>query len=341
MIGELLTELENYRAFHESVASGAVEANVLAFSTEFHQGQWKRRVGGFADRLKGMLSCALMAMLTDRVFLADWRTPFELAGFFDLPKIGWNDAGQLARMKDPVALDAIDNENYARYDRYIGANQASPALFDGHKYIQVHTNILGIKDALGKRELLQKTSLGRTLSRLSDEYTPDAVERELMPLLFNYLLSYRPQRDMTALWHDFHALRRKGPIIGVHFRSGGDGAWLDPSMDNIGNVELMFGAVARIARRHFQGSAQLLIASDSAQFRADLTRLASQTFPTRSYAGEICHCERSEAQTQAGVDFALLEFMCLSRCDFVVHGAGGYGMTAALIGARPHAHYKE
>ncbi len=341
MIGELLTELENYRAFHEAVASGATEAGALVFSTEFHLGQCKRPVGGFADRLKGMLSCALMAILTERLFFADWRTPFDVTGYFNAPKIRWNNSQLLAQMRDPIIVDAIDNENYSRYDRYIWANQGSPDMFDGHRYVRVHTNILGIRDSLGKEALLQKTYFGQALSRFAAKCSPDIIERELLAVLFNYLLSYSPRRDMVALWNDFHARRRKGPIIGIHFRSGGDGAWRDPSMDNIGNVEQVFGAVVDISNRRFNGSAQLLIASDSAQFRSDLSKLASQKYSTHSYPGEICHYERSDGETLAGVDFALLEFMCLSRCDFVIHGAGGYGLTAAWIGARPHAHYKE
>ncbi len=146
---------------------------------------------------------------------------------------------------------------------------------------------------------------------------------------------------MVALWNDFHARRRKGQIIGVHFRSGGDGAWSDPSLDDTRNVEQVFGAVVNISNQRFNGSAQLLIASDSTQFRADLSRLASQIYSTHTYSGEIRHYERSDGETLAGVDFALLEFMCLSRCDFVIHGAGGFGLTAAQVGARAHAHYKE
>ncbi len=341
MIGELLTELENYRAFHEAAVSGATEADVLVFSTEFYDAQRRRAVGGFADRLKGMLSCALMAILTERVFLVDWRTPFEVTGCFDAPKITWNDARLVAQLGNPVIVDAIDNENYYRYDRYISAHQCDPKLFEGHRYVRVHTNILGIGNALGKRELLQKTEFGRALSRFGAEYSPEIVEKELLVVLFNYLLSYRPQRAMVGLWNDFHARRRRGPIIGVHFRSGGDGAWRDPSMDDIGNVEQVFGAVAAIVDRHFGGSAQLMIASDSVQFRTDLSNRAGKVYPTQTYPGEICHYERSGGEILAGVDFALLEFMCLSRCDYVIHGEGGFGLTAAQIGSRPRAHYKE
>jgi len=341
MIGELLTELENYRAFHEAAVSGATEADVLVFSTEFYEAQLKRSVGGFADRLKGMLSCALMAILTERVFLVDWRTPFEVTGYFDTPKITWNDAPLVAQVTNPVIVNAIDNENYSRYDRYIWAHQGDPKMFEGHRYVRVHTNILGIRDALGKGELLQKTEFGRALSRFAAEYSLEVVERELLAVLFNYLLSYRPRRAMVGLWNDFHARRRRGPIIGVHFRSGGNGAWPNASMDDIGNVEQVFGAVVTIGDRHFGGSAQLMIASDSVQFRTDLSNRASQVYPTQTYSGEICHYERSKGEILAGVDFALLEFICLSRCDFVLHGEGGFGLTAARIGARPHAHYKE
>ena len=221
------------------------------FSTEFHQGQLKRRVGGFADRLKGMLSCALMAILTERLFLADWRTPFDVTGYFNAPKIRWNNSQLLAQMRAPLIVDAIDNENYSRYDRYILANQGNSNIFDGHRYVRVHTNILGIRDALAKEALLKKTCFGQALSKFAAKLPPDIVETELISVLFNYFLSYSPRRDMVALWNDFHARRRKAKIIGVHFRSGGDGAWSDPSLDDIRNVEQVFGAVVNISNRAF------------------------------------------------------------------------------------------
>jgi hypothetical protein len=41
------------------------------------------------DRLSGMISVFMFAVLTDRAFLVDWETPWPLAAFFESPHIAW------------------------------------------------------------------------------------------------------------------------------------------------------------------------------------------------------------------------------------------------------------
>jgi hypothetical protein len=339
VLGELLTELENYRAAHEAAIATPHGKTFLVFSTEFYQGERKRLVGGFADRLKGMLSCALLSILTDRTFLVDWQSPVDISEYFGAPKVAWNCVDVAAQFRDAFVVDAIDNDNYTVFDRYISDNGDLHAIFDGKPLARIHLNILAIGALLQKKDFLQQTSFGRTLCRLADEFSVDMIERELVPVLFAYLLSYCPQRHAVEIWDDFRNRRRAGPIIGVHFRSGGDGAWWDVSLDDIENASAINGAIARIAKQYFESKVQVLIASDSLKFRARLTEMVSPHYPVHSYTGEIYHYERSGGEALAGVDFALVEFMCLSRCDYVIHGNGGFGSTAARVGAKPFSAY--
>ena len=341
MLEVLLTELEDYAAAHHRAVVSPDAKKFLLFSTEFYQAGRKRLVGGFADRLKGMLSCTLLAILCDRIFLTEWLSPITLAEHFDAPHIAWGATSAILDVGegDFFVADAIDNESFARFDQYLERNQTPELMFDGKKVAKLHTNILSFDRLLRKKTLLQQTSFGRVLAELCETDSIEAVARSLAPLLFFYNMRYRPMREATKMWRDFQSRRRLGPIIGVHFRSGGDGGWSDLYVDNIANVTNVGHAIKRVAERHREDKVDVFIASDSAKFRASLTDMISSQYAVISYTGNIHHYERSGGDALGDIDFAILEFMCLSRCNYVVHGAGGYGSTAALIGGKSSSHY--
>lgn len=341
MLAELLTELADYgTAHHQAVVAPRAE-KFLLFSTEFHQAGRKRLVGGFADRLKGMLSCTLLSILCDRVFLTEWLSPLPLVEHFDAPNIAWGAISTVigAVESDVFIVDAIDNENFARFDQYLECNHTTGAIFDGKLLAKIHTNILSIDRLLRKESLLRQTNFGRLLAQLCEKHSIQVVERELVPLLFFYNLKYRPMREAVEMWRDFQSRRRAGPIIGVHFRSGGDGNWWDPILDDVANATKVASAIGKVAQQRFDNAVVIFIASDSTKFRATLTDLISSQYSVISYTGQIHHYERSGGDALADIDFAVLEFMCLSRCNYVIYGAGGYGSTAALVGGRASSPY--
>jgi hypothetical protein len=340
LLAELLTELKRYSAAHKEALAAPRSNKFLLFSTEFCQGEHKRLVGGFADRLKGMLSCALLAILTDRIFLVEWVTPVALAEHFDSVNIGWGKIHALAGIdeSDIFIADAIDWENLAAFEQYIDQSEEAGHLFGDRTLAKVHTNILCISNFLQKISLLRKTTFGCILERLLAEAPVPVVEKQLVRILFTFLLSYRPRRHALEFWNDFSARRREGSIIGVHFRSGGDGAWRDGTMDDVENASLVADRIGTVRELLFQDHPSVLITSDSVRFRADFRDLVANSYPVISYAGELSHYERGGGD-RAGTDFAVLEFMCLSCCDYVIHGAGGFGVTAALIGGRSSSRY--
>lgn len=343
LLAELLTELKNYSLFHNQALAAPVGKKFLLFSTEFYQAGHKRLVGGFADRLKGMLSSALLAMLTNRIFLVEWVSPVALAEHFDPVNLAWGRIDALAGIdeENTFLADAIDRENFSIFDQYIEKSDAAGHLFGDRTLAKIHTNILSISNLLRKKSLLRKSTFGRFLERCVQESSMPVLERELFRILFSYLLNYRPQGRTLDMWNDFHARRRDGPVIGVHFRSGGDPAWSDGAMDDAANASLVADTVAAVAEVEFQNRASVLIASDSARVRSDLKDLISTAYLVLSYAGEIYHYERSGGDPAAGSDFAVFEFMCLSCCDYVIHGTGGYALTAALVGGRPSRRYDD
>jgi hypothetical protein len=341
LLAELQTELKNYNVLHSQALAAPSGRKFLLFSTEFYQAGQKKLVGGFADRLKGLISCALLAILTDRVFLVEWLSPVSLAEHFDAANIAWETIDALARIdeNDLFIADAIDHENFSVFDQYVDNGASTGHLFGNRTLAKIHTNILSISNLLRKNTLLQMTPIGRSLARAVAEMEVPDLERQLVRVLFSYLLSYRPRRQALDMWNDFQGRRRDGPLIGVHFRSGGDGAWSDGAMDDVANASLVADTIAAVAEAEFENQATVLIASDSARFRADLKDLVLSAFPVISYDGEIYHYERSGGDPLAGSDFAIFEFICLSCCDYVIHGTGGFATMAALIGGRPNSQY--
>ena len=342
MFENLLRDLGDYGAKHKMALKAPDGQKFLVFSVEFYQDGYKRWVGGFADRLKGMLSTALIAVLTDRIFLVDWRTPMPISDHFDAPNLNWNTIDIVENGAPVYIVDAIDPDSYAKYSRYIHDNQDARKLFDGAPIARVHTNMLAIDDLLKMHELLRQTAVGQTLGRISSECPADIARDGIVSVMFNYLMSYRPQRRAVEMWRDFQRRRANGPMIGVQFRSGGHGAWWgDGDMDDIGNAEAVRDGVVKIAESRFSGNVQVLIASDSAKFRSRLTELLTGIYQVCVYDGDIYHLERSSGDPVAGVDFAMFEFMCLSHCDYIIHGVGEFGLTAARVGLKTHSHYSD
>jgi hypothetical protein len=199
--------------------------------------------------------------------------------------------------------------------------------------------MLMVRALLHQRRLLEQTAPGRILARWVDDSSPAEVERALLPLLFAFLLEYRPRRRALGIWNDFQQRRRVLPVIGVHFRSGGEGAWSDPVMDDVTHIASVHEAIVAVAERRFGGDCQVLVTADSANVRARIMGLLAGRYPATTYEGQAWHYERSRAGAVDPIDFAIAEFMCLSECDYVIHGRGNYAMTAALLGGRPHEAY--
>lgn len=337
---ELAPYIDDYAIFHRRSMKATEQHKTMTFSTEYFEGSNKKWVGGFADRLKGMLSAFLLAIVTNRKFFADWKTPTVLSEHLAPSAFDWRLVENINNNDKPLIIDAIDSKNYHTFvlEYLKGAHNAE--ILDGYTDVVVHSNMINFYDVLANRDLLSQSLFGRALMLRESNIGMERTVAELTVLLFGSLFRYMPLPEFERRWADFEVKRRLGPpVIGVHFRTGGDNRWWDPQMDKLENIPLVSAAVRRTSEDCFGGKAQVLITSDSENARKLLLETISKTSPCYSYDGNIAHYERSSSIAQDEFQFLLFEFLCLSRCDFVIHGAGEYALTAAKVGGKPYSSY--
>ncbi|RIA95452.1 hypothetical protein C1645_872777 [Glomus cerebriforme] len=75
----------NYSRLHEDILSGNEVQRYISYICDD-----KNNCGGLSDRILGMTSAFIFALLTNRAFLADWQTPFPLETIFNSPNIDWS-----------------------------------------------------------------------------------------------------------------------------------------------------------------------------------------------------------------------------------------------------------
>ncbi|GBB85578.1 hypothetical protein RclHR1_12070009 [Rhizophagus clarus] len=76
---------DNYSKLHEKILSGNEAQRYVSYICDD-----KNNCGGLSDRILGMTSAFVFALLTNRAFLADWQTPFPLETIFSSPNIDWS-----------------------------------------------------------------------------------------------------------------------------------------------------------------------------------------------------------------------------------------------------------
>ncbi|CAG8456345.1 3990_t:CDS:2 [Paraglomus brasilianum] len=98
---------EKYTRLHEDMREGKRPPRFVSYVCDESSD-----CGGLADRLLGMSSTFIFALLTDRAFLAEWRTPIPLEAIFESPNIDWgydsSDPGAVLKDLIPTPLDVVN-----------------------------------------------------------------------------------------------------------------------------------------------------------------------------------------------------------------------------------------
>ncbi|CAH1756189.1 23155_t:CDS:2 [Entrophospora sp. SA101] len=98
---------DKYTTLHEKILNGTAPQRYVSYICEA-----KINCGGLADRILGMTSTFLFALLTDRAFLADWQVPLPLDTIFDSSNIDWSydsfNSDYLTKDLNTTELNIID-----------------------------------------------------------------------------------------------------------------------------------------------------------------------------------------------------------------------------------------
>jgi len=330
-MSHLQDRLERYAKLHEAMRAGRVPPRFLVYTCDASQDGTPVGVGGYADRLTGVLSCALLALLTDRALLIQWETPFRLADHLSPNRIDWsfNYQGLVPEGPPPHLMYLIDRFGDPAVQDTFTHRDLEQEVFQGNPVV-----VFMVNSHLAEL-LLHNPHYRDELERMRED--PNfhiTYHRHLFPFLFKPRL---PKAFCEQVFAPLLAAIEASYAIGIQFRTGGGGKWIDPLLARQSDYRLFFAEAERIIAGLGGRPFVIYFATDSEEVKEKVLAEYGPRYGERLLHLDqpIIHTERSEPeQVAAGAGFVIAEHLLLSQCDRLIIGRGGFGRSAAWIGGK-------
>ena len=254
--------------------------------------------GGYADRLKGIVTAYLLAKQCDREFFIEWNDLTNLQDCFD---VSCAFEGPREQGAGTVGLiDHLETEHEIVFQRDFLRGMAEETIYVSvNQYDEPHWRVLG-----DVREFVSET-FSRVLNSL---LTPK-------PSVTSPLVG-----AMSLMQHN---------RVGVQVRTGEQNYPHEHGLKRIEPAEVW----ERVLQHSRPGS--VFVASDSPKWKQDFADV-NPNLSTFQLCFTPAHIERSEPEEiRRTFMMTVIEHQILSRCSKVYTGWGGFGRTAAWWGQKP------
>ena len=285
--------------------------------------------GGFGNRILSAATGIVLAELTHRVPVIDWRDGMYLP-------VGVNAYPLLFEPQHTITAEELDartdvaptiwSGRLAEHpvhmvDRFYPNSHSSPFVYRklsiNPKHPVVPQDVAVFWSYLPKFARLPAQFRGSTRSRRS---SPEAVVREVLSTHF------RPNTRVRATVAELFRNRNR-PIIGVHIRYTDRRAPLDRIVEEM----------RRLRRRIPQAS--IFLATDNGDVQAQISATFDNLFVIEKRLGNTAsalHVDVDSADPLGEAENALIDMWALSSCDWLIHSQHStFSVAAALIGAIP------
>jgi hypothetical protein len=254
--------------------------------------------GGYADRLKGIVTGALLASKLGRDFAIEWDGLTRIQDYFDCDCCV-SDTDSSSSTQVLAAIDRLVSEqDVARLLEEASASKADRLYLTANQFAAEHCRVLG------------------------GEATPEATFASVISSLLKPNEALLSDDDC----HEYAALVRSLPAVGLQIRTndrGWDGrvVWKVPSIEDALLAVEPAGAV--------------FVSSDSSAWKYRF-RGACKSKRVLSTDFVPAHLDRSPGdEVRNGFRAIVVEHYVLSQCARVFIGQGGFGLTAAWWGRKP------
>ena len=156
------------------------------------------------------------------------------------------------------------------------------------------------------------------------------------------MLNYRPGLEESMILMVFLSrIKNFDRTIAVHFRTGGDGDWRDPEMDDVANVEKLIQRVKEISA-DIDGNVGVYFACDSEKLKKQVLEKYSADLDIFSNNILLAHIDRSDDKgALMGSRFAIMENFMISLCDEILTGKGAFAeLSANRVFVEPWRYFK-
>jgi hypothetical protein len=296
----------------------------LVFSTTRSPIYDNNRVGGLADRLKGLICVFYLAVVTERRFFIRWEQPFPLRQNLAPNLYDWTTPKPAQELLNRAAfarhIDLIDKGEVLGN---LTPEQIETLLFSGDQFCVVNANNLRL-------EPIAKRLEAPLTEPLRDRLTTRAFET-----LFKFvdISEFAKQRSRFA-----DLQKQSDLMVGIHLRTGGGNGWRDPPMDNWENYELVIDRALAVAKDRGARNPGFYFVSDSTPAREE-ARKRYHELQLLVELEQVAHMDRSTGHDQRANNLAFHEFQMLRSCDILVCGKGGFAHTVAMTAGIPMIRY--
>ena len=289
---------------------------VLRYSTEYFKHNKRKSVGGFADRIKGITTVMLLSIVTERRFEIDWREPFPIEEIFHINDYDWMVRDKTTEPQRICLIDGHFSDNV----------KDSLKVRDAQEIIGINQDICEINCNIYSHSCLENPSLAPYLANLTNE----ALEQPKMIGSLLSLFDYKPNLIESAIIYNFVKFSKMyDDSIGIQFRTGGDGDWIDPEVDSMENATKLIDRAIEIQESSGVQSC-IFFASDSNILKSKIIGEFWGQLDIYYINIPIAHIDRSEGDFLiSGSRFAIMENYLLSICGHVLTGKGAFAVISA------------
>ena len=287
----------------------------LVFSTERFIDGRRALIGGLADRMKGASTVMLLSIALGRRFEIEWRHPEEISRIFDYS--GY-DCSLSEGTDGDLEVDLIDRNFSTEIRKNMQDGSLGELFPEDDSRIKIFCNSVDVE--VGKND--------HFANRFSDSFS--RLNRTDLVGSFLSLLEYRPGLEESMILMAFMSrMEYFDKTVAVHFRTGGDGGWRDPDMDDVTNVDKLIQRASEIASEH-EGRVGVYFACDSDNLKKVVLKKYSSQLDIFSINIPLAHIDRSEDRDAVmGSRFAMMENFMISMCDEILTGKGAFAELSA------------
>eukprot|EP00933_Yihiella_yeosuensis_P038083 TRINITY_DN32049_c0_g1_i1.p1 TRINITY_DN32049_c0_g1~~TRINITY_DN32049_c0_g1_i1.p1 ORF type:complete len:893 (+),score=191.46 TRINITY_DN32049_c0_g1_i1:99-2777(+) len=328
----LASRLSSYVEFHRRglkfLAKDGLDERGAPIGVLVYSCQPAAQCGGHGDRLNGMITAFLLAVLTSRVFLIDSESPLPLELLLEPRAIDWRVQGGV------MATAGIRHFSYHDKRQNFEADLETISRYPDQVLV-VNTNYRLIR-SLFEAPALQKQAQALGLP----SQAPPFLAAEVFDVLFAPALVLRQELHRIR---DELAPLKNGRFVAIHLRTG-EVAY-DPARHGSDDLE-MFLECARQAERDMGlppgPETPWLLATDSARVAEaarELPEALSGKLRIPGAKGRV-HIDRSElSETIEGAAANYAEWMLFGRAGAVILSRSYFGETAAEVGRARFAYF--
>lgn len=335
-----------YQTLHQDIINNRREAKFLIYSCPWTS----KGCCGYGNRVYAMVSLFYLAILTDRAFLINWKTPKPLERFlkpkginwtFPIPNLEtrkhyWRTGGHAQKVLDgwltkntSAVVSLIRKENFTVY-------------FD--KPVEIVASILySVEHGLKKNKHLMQRARELKISPL----LPGSQRYAMIGCAYDFLFNKSP-RLQNALQNTRNALRSNNTfVIGIHIRLGDIQFGRNTTRVSESEFPKFFSCAKKVERKLFNLDGRMLgatprqtrwfLAADSVLVK-DYARkhFAEKVITAESKPEHLDLFKKGEKPpSDEGMLGVLHDHFMLAECDFLVLSAeSSFSKTAVGLGMR-------